>query len=131
MCGSTREGDQALALSTLDGDGSARDASFNSLNVVAGAAVSRHQVFVDYAGEHSKAQHQRRRHAERRASTPTRRSSSIMPCRMATAASCSRPCIDGEATGVFQGKIIVRPHAQKTDGRMMSAARPALARAAR
>ena len=30
--------------------------------------------------------------------------------------------IDGEATGVFQGKIIVRPHAQKTDGRMMSAA---------
>jgi Fe-S cluster assembly protein SufD len=30
--------------------------------------------------------------------------------------------IDGEATGVFQGKIIVEPHAQKTDGRMMSAA---------
>jgi Fe-S cluster assembly protein SufD len=29
---------------------------------------------------------------------------------------------DDEATGVFQGKIIVRPHAQKTDGRMMSAA---------
>ena len=30
--------------------------------------------------------------------------------------------IDGTATGVFQGKIIVRPHAQKTDGRMMSRA---------
>ena len=30
--------------------------------------------------------------------------------------------IDDEATGVFQGKIIVPPHAQKTDGRMMSAA---------
>jgi Fe-S cluster assembly protein SufD len=30
--------------------------------------------------------------------------------------------IDGEATGVFQGKIIVPHHAQKTDGRMMSAA---------
>jgi Fe-S cluster assembly protein SufD len=29
--------------------------------------------------------------------------------------------IDDTATGVFQGKIIVRPHAQKTDGRMMSA----------
>jgi Fe-S cluster assembly protein SufD len=30
--------------------------------------------------------------------------------------------IDGDATGVFQGKIIVPHHAQKTDGRMMSAA---------
>ena len=30
--------------------------------------------------------------------------------------------LDGEATGVFQGKIIVRPVAQKTDGRMMSQA---------
>jgi len=30
--------------------------------------------------------------------------------------------IDDEATGVFQGKIIVPHHAQKTDGRMMSAA---------
>jgi len=30
--------------------------------------------------------------------------------------------LDGEAQGVFQGKIIVRPHAQKTDGRMMSRA---------
>jgi Fe-S cluster assembly protein SufD len=33
-----------------------------------------------------------------------------------------RTVIDDEATGVFQGKIIVEPHAQKTDGRMMSAA---------
>ena len=33
-----------------------------------------------------------------------------------------RTVIDDEATGVFQGKIIVRPEAQKTDGRMMSAA---------
>ena len=30
--------------------------------------------------------------------------------------------LDGEATGVFQGKIVVRPDAQKTDGRMMSQA---------
>jgi Fe-S cluster assembly protein SufD len=28
--------------------------------------------------------------------------------------------LDGEATGVFQGKTIVRPHAQKTDGGMRS-----------
>ena len=30
--------------------------------------------------------------------------------------------VDERANGVFQGKIIVRPHAQKTDGKMMSAA---------
>jgi Fe-S cluster assembly protein SufD len=33
-----------------------------------------------------------------------------------------KTAIDGDATGVFQGKIIVQPHAQKTDGRMMSSA---------
>ena len=30
--------------------------------------------------------------------------------------------VDDRAEGVFQGKIIVRPHAQKTDGRMMTQA---------
>ena len=30
--------------------------------------------------------------------------------------------LDGESTGVFQGKIIVRPGAQQTDGKMMSRA---------
>ena len=30
--------------------------------------------------------------------------------------------LDGESRGVFQGKIIVRPKAQKTDGRMMTRA---------
>ena len=30
--------------------------------------------------------------------------------------------VDDRASGIFQGKIIVRPHAQKTDGKMMSAA---------
>jgi len=30
--------------------------------------------------------------------------------------------LDGESRGVFQGKIIVRPHAQKTDAKMMTRA---------
>jgi Fe-S cluster assembly protein SufD len=33
-----------------------------------------------------------------------------------------RTILDGEATGVFQGKTIVAPHAQKTDGSMQSKA---------
>ena len=40
--------------------------------------------------------------------------------RTARAARHSRPVVDDEARGVFQGKIIVKPHAQKTDGRMSS-----------
>jgi Fe-S cluster assembly protein SufD len=31
-----------------------------------------------------------------------------------------RSVLDGESRGVFQGKIIVRPHAQKTDAKMSS-----------
>ena len=30
--------------------------------------------------------------------------------------------LDDESRGVFQGKIVVRPHAQKTDARMMTRA---------
>jgi Fe-S cluster assembly protein SufD len=30
--------------------------------------------------------------------------------------------LDGESHGIFQGKIIVEPHAQKTDGKMMTRA---------
>jgi Fe-S cluster assembly protein SufD len=30
--------------------------------------------------------------------------------------------LDGESRGVFQGKIVVRPHAQQTDARMMTRA---------
>ena len=46
------EGDKALALSTL----AARiggEAVFNSINVVAGSATSRHQVFAVLAGENT------------------------------------------------------------------------------
>jgi len=28
--------------------------------------------------------------------------------------------LDGRARGVFQGKVVVRPHAQKTDGKQMA-----------
>ena len=30
--------------------------------------------------------------------------------------------LDGDSRGIFQGKIVVRPRAQKTDGRMMTQA---------
>ena len=84
------EGRDALALSTLTARLGAH-VSFDTLNVVVGAAVSRHQIYLDYAGEHSTARVNGADHARTAASTPTPRSSSIMPCRTASRASCSKP----------------------------------------
>ena len=53
---------------------------------------------------------QRRRRCSTAIATRMRRWSSTMRRPAARAASCSRRSIDGDATGVFQGKIIVRPH---------------------
>jgi Fe-S cluster assembly protein SufD len=114
------EGDKALALSTLALKVGA-DAEFFSLNVVAGAATSRHQVFGVLNGENTKV----------RVNGTTmlkggQHADSTLVVEHAAPHCESRELfktvIDGEATGVFQGKIIVPHHAQKTDGRMMSAA---------
>lgn len=114
------EGDKALALSTLAVKIGA-ETELTSINVVVGAAVSRHQVFARFDGENAKAQIngatmiKGRQHAD-----------STLVVEHAAPHCESRELfktvIDDEATGVFQGKIIVPHHAQKTDGRMMSAA---------
>jgi Fe-S cluster assembly protein SufD len=114
------EGDEALALSTLAVKVGA-EAEFFSLNVVAGAATSRHQVFSVLDGENTKV----------RINGTTmlkggQHADSTLVVEHAAPHCESRELfknvIDGDATGVFQGKIIVPHHAQKTDGRMMSAA---------
>jgi Fe-S cluster assembly protein SufD len=88
---------------------------------VAGAAVSRHQVFALLAGENTNA----------RVNGATmikggQHADSTLVVEHAAPHCESRElfktAIDGDSTGVFQGKIIVPHHAQKTDGRMMSAA---------
>jgi Fe-S cluster assembly protein SufD len=114
------EGDKALALSTL----AARiggEAVFNSINVVAGSANSRHQVFTVLDGENTNL-----RVNGATMLKGTQHADSTLVVEHAAPHCESRELfktvIDNEATGVFQGKIIVPPHAQKTDGRMMSAA---------
>jgi Fe-S cluster assembly protein SufD len=112
------EGRDALALSTLAAKLGAH-VSFDSLNVVVGSAASRHQVYLAYAGEHATANVNGAamlkdgQHADTTLlvdhAVPHGESRELF-----------RTAIDGDATGVFQGKIIVRPHAQKTDGRMRS-----------
>jgi Fe-S cluster assembly protein SufD len=114
------EGPQALALSTLVAKLGAH-VVFDTLNVTTGAAVSRHQVFLTFAGEHSTANLNGATmlKASQHADTTLLVDHAVPHC---TSRELFKTAVDGEATGVFQGKIIVRPHAQKTDGRMMSAA---------
>jgi Fe-S cluster assembly protein SufD len=114
------EGDGALALSTLTAT-LAEQCTFNSLNLVQGSAVSRHQVYVRCLGEHvtiglrGASMLKGRQHAD-----TTLLMDHAVP--HGTSRELFKTVIDDAATGVFQGKIIVRKDAQKTDGRMMSAA---------
>lgn len=111
-------GDKALVLSTLAAT-LGTDAELMSLNFTSGGEVSRHQSFVTYAGENAKLRLNgvtmlnARQHADNTLvvdhAVPHGESRELF-----------RTVIDGEAQGVFQGKIIVRPHAQKTDGQMAS-----------
>ncbi len=109
-----------MALSTLAVKLGA-ESSFNSINVVTGSAVSRHQVFALFSGENSTAQINGATMIKGR-----QHSDSTLIVEHGAPHCESRELfktvIDDDATGVFQGKIIVPPHAQKTDGRMMSAA---------
>jgi Fe-S cluster assembly protein SufD len=114
------EGSEALALSTLTGRLGAH-VTFDTLNVAVGSGVARHQVFLTFAGEHTNARVngatllKGRQHSD----TTLLVDHAVPHC---DSKELFKAVIDDEATGVFQGKIIVRPHAQKTDGRMMSAA---------
>jgi Fe-S cluster assembly protein SufD len=114
------EGDQAIALSTLAVKLGA-EVSLNSINVVSSSAAARHQVFAVFDGENSTAQIngatmlKGRQHGD----------STLMVEHNAPhceSRELFKTVLDDEASGVFQGKIMVPPHAQKTDGRMMSAA---------
>ena len=112
------EGSNVLALSTLTAKLGA-NVSFNTLNVVTGSSSARHQVFVAFAGEGSTAQIdgvsllKGRQHADATLVVDH----AVPHC---TSREVYKTILDDDATGVFQGKIIVRPHAQKTDGAMKS-----------
>lgn len=109
----------AVALSTLTADLGA-ETSLTSVNVALTGAVTRHQVFARFSGGDARAQINGAtllcgtQHADstlvvEHAAEPGGESRELF-----------RTIIDDEAAGVFQGKIIVQPHAQKTDGRMAS-----------
>lgn len=94
-------------------------ARFDSFALVCHAGTVRQQHFVRYAGEHSEV-------GLRGVSLLGGQEHSDVTLIVdhevphGTSRELFKSIIGGEGTGVFQGKVIVRPHAQKTDGGMKS-----------
>jgi len=97
------------------------DAHFNTFGMTSGSNVSRYQPVIAFAGEGSRVEANGvnllngRQHAD---------STLLLDHAVPNCASREifRAVIDDRGHSVFQGRIIVRPHAQKTDAKMMTRA---------
>ena len=114
------EGAGALHVSTLAAAIGAH-ARFNTFSFTAGGAVVRNQLFLKFDGEGTL--------AAIRGATLLRASQHADTTLIADhiARDCQsremfKSVLDDDAHGVFQGRIIVRRHAQKTDAKMMTQA---------
>jgi Fe-S cluster assembly protein SufD len=114
----TREGEKALHLSSLLADVGAH-ARFNTFVYTTGGAVVRNQLFLRLAGERTTASvHQASLLAGRQhADTTLVVDHAVANCQ---SREVFKSVLDDESRGVFQGKIIVQPGAQKTDAKMAS-----------
>jgi Fe-S cluster assembly protein SufD len=114
------EGSGALHISTLLAEIGAR-ATLSDFSFITGGAVVRNQLSLRFEGEGTKADIRGARLLRGRQHADT-----TMVIDHAAAGGTSRELfksvLDGESRSVFQGKIIVRPGAQKTDAKMMTKA---------
>ncbi|HZP69089.1 MAG TPA: Fe-S cluster assembly protein SufD [Pseudolabrys sp.] len=112
------DGDAALRISTLGLTVGAR-ATYNGFIYTAGGAVIRNQVFARFEGEGTQASIggatllKGRQHVDNTLVI----SHAAGGC---TSRERFRTVLEDESHGIFQGKIIVEPHAQKTDAKMAS-----------
>ena len=96
-------------------------AHFNTFSMTSGAAVSRYQATIRFAGEHSRVETNGvnllngRQHAD----TTLFMDHAVPNC---ASREVFRAVADDRGHSVFQGRIIVRPDAQKTDAKMMTRA---------
>jgi Fe-S cluster assembly protein SufD len=99
----------------------AAKAKFNLFNLTAGGAVSRYQGFVTLAGEGTELNVNgvNLLNGSQHGDTTLVVDHAVPDC---TSRENFRAVIDDRAHSVFQGRIIVRPNAQKTDGKMMTRA---------
>ncbi|MCK1639039.1 Fe-S cluster assembly protein SufD [Bradyrhizobium sp. 157] len=94
---------------------------FNTFGMTSGAAVSRYQATIAFAGEGSRVETNGvnllngRQHAD----TTLFLDHAVPNC---ASREVFRAVVDGRGHSVFQGRIIVRPDAQKTDAKMMTRA---------
>lgn len=111
-------GDKAIVLSNL-AVALAEEAEFSTLGVNLGAEMSRHQIFLNYQGENAKAS---LRGANMLRGSQHHDTTLVVDHAVPHGVSRElfKSVLDGAAQGVFQGKIIVRQYAQKTDGQMAS-----------
>jgi Fe-S cluster assembly protein SufD len=111
---------QGLHISTLMAALGAR-VKFSSFAFTPGSAVVRNQMFVRFDGEGSEAAIggasllNGRQHVD----TTLVIDHAVGGC---SSRERFKSVLDGESRGIFQGKIIVRPQAQKTDAKMMTQA---------
>jgi Fe-S cluster assembly protein SufD len=96
-------------------------ADYNELTFTTGSAVTRNQLFLRSAGDNAKIRVagasllKDRQHVDATLVVDH-------AARGCESREVFKSVLDGDSRGVFQGKIIVEPHAQKTDGRMMTRA---------
>ncbi|MGD9502398.1 MAG: Fe-S cluster assembly protein SufD [Methyloceanibacter sp.] len=97
------------------------DARYDAFQFSTGAALARNQVYLRYAGEGASAEisgaflSRDRQHCDTTLLVEHR----VPHC---VSREFFKGVLDGDARGVFQGKIIVSPGAQKTDGKQMAGA---------
>jgi Fe-S cluster assembly protein SufD len=112
------EGSAALHIATLAATLGA-SVEFNDFSFIVGGAVTRNQLFVRCAGENAtlglRGASLLRGHQH--ADTTLVLDHAMRGC---TSREVFKSVLDAESKGVFQGKIIVRPGAQKSDARMMT-----------
>jgi Fe-S cluster assembly protein SufD len=114
----TGEGAAALHLSTLTAAVGAQ-ARLNTFLFTLGGATVRNQMFLRFDGEGTVAgiRGASLLNGKQHADVTVVADHAVGNC---TSRETFKAVLDGESRGVFQGKIIVRPKAQKTDARMAS-----------
>jgi len=113
--------DRAATVLTTFGGAMGKESRYRGHNFVIGGALSRHQIFLRLEGEQSKAELSGAAllNAKQHADTTLVVDHAVPECE---SREFFAHVLDQDSTGVFQGKIIVRPGAQQTDGKMMSRA---------
>lgn len=99
----------------------AGDARYDAFQFSTGASLLRNQVYLRFMGEHSAADISGAflMRGQQHCDTTLLVEHRVPHC---TSRELFKGVLDNEARGVFQGKIIVSPGAQKTDGKQMAGA---------